>query len=110
MTEISVPNILAVVARKIPSPPSPRFAIGWPSSAVAADAGVPGILMRIALWQPPEIAPTYTPIRAISADCVGKLYVSPVSSAIAIVALRPGSIPISRPDPVARMITIILYG
>ena len=58
MTEISVPHILAVVARKMPSPPSPLLAIGCPSSAVAAEAGVPGMLMRMALWHPPEIAPT----------------------------------------------------
>ena len=50
----------AVVAKKIPRPPSPRWPMGKPSTAVAAEAGVPGIFIRIADWQPPEIEPMYT--------------------------------------------------
>ena len=58
MTLRNVPRKLEVVARKIASPPRPCFAIGCPSRAVAADAGVPGLFKRIADWQPPDIAPT----------------------------------------------------
>ena len=54
---VSVPIHDDIVATKIPSPPSPRWPIGKPSTAVAADAGVPGMFIRIADWQPPEIAP-----------------------------------------------------
>lgn len=54
----SVPIIETVVARNIACPASPRLAIGKPSIAVAAEAGVPGMLSRIADWQPPEIDPT----------------------------------------------------
>lgn len=42
---------------------------------------------------------------AIIAVCVGKLYVSPVKRAMAIVAERPGSIPITRPANVDRHMT-----
>ena len=39
------------------------------------------------------------------AVCVGKLYVNPVRSAIAIVAESPGSIPMTSPARVARHMT-----
>jgi hypothetical protein len=105
-----VPIMEHVSARKIAKPALPCFANGKPSNAVAADAGVPGMFRRIADWHPPEIDPTYTPSSAINADCVGKLYVSPVSNAIAMVALSPGRIPISNPESVARNNTTKLYG
>ena len=38
-------------------PASPRFAIGYPSMTVAAAAGVPGVLMRMAEMAPPYMAP-----------------------------------------------------
>ncbi len=58
ITLIKVPRKLEPVARNIARPPFPCFAIGYPSKAVAAEAGVPGIFNRIADWHPPEIAPT----------------------------------------------------
>ena len=67
ITLISVPMQEAVVARKIARPPLPLLASGNPSSAVAALAGVPGIFNSTAAWQPPEMAPTYTPIREMMA-------------------------------------------
>ena len=42
---------------------SPRFAIGWPSSAVAAASGVPGELSRMAGIAPPDVPPLLTPTR-----------------------------------------------
>ncbi len=58
MTLMKVPKKLAVVASMMARPPSPLRAMGKPSSAVAAEAGVPGIFSRMADWQPPEIDPT----------------------------------------------------
>jgi len=37
---------------------SPRLAIGWPSKPVVIEAGVPGILIRIAGIRPPLMPPT----------------------------------------------------
>ncbi|MPN40382.1 hypothetical protein SDC9_187918 [bioreactor metagenome] len=42
-----VPMEEAVVVSPSAFPPSPRIAIGYPSNAVAAAEGVPGILSRI---------------------------------------------------------------
>ena len=36
--------------------------------AVAAEAGVPGMFSRMAAWQPPEMAPMYTPISVSTAS------------------------------------------
>jgi hypothetical protein len=44
---IIVPMAEAVVVRPIARPPSPLQARGYPSSAVAAEAAVPGILIRM---------------------------------------------------------------
>src|SRR6056297_4019588 len=38
-------------------PASPRSAIGWPSRMVAEEAGVPGVLIRIAGIEPPKMPP-----------------------------------------------------
>jgi hypothetical protein len=50
---ISVPSTEPDVAMPIARPASPCFASAWPSRHDAADAGVPGILSRIAERDPP---------------------------------------------------------
>ncbi len=50
---ISVPRTDPVVAMPMARPASPRRASGKPSSVVAALAGVPGMLSRMALREPP---------------------------------------------------------
>ena len=45
---IIVPMAEAVVVSPMARPPSPLQASGYPSSAVAAEAAVPGILIRMA--------------------------------------------------------------
>ena len=74
--------------------------------AVAAEAGVPGMFSRMADWQPPEMAPMYTPTRISTASGPSMLYVRPVSSATAMVAVRPGSMPNTRPRPTDRISAI----
>ena len=54
---MTVPKNEAPVATKIVRPALPFSARGYPSMAVAAEAGVPGMFRRMALWFPPEIAP-----------------------------------------------------
>ena len=99
-----------VVAKKTPRPPSPRCPMGNPSTAVAADAGVPGILINMADWHPPEIAPIYTATRDRIAISGASRYVSPVKSATAIVAVRPGNIPTTSPKNTDTAITNRLIG
>ena len=48
---------LASSAMAMARPASPRFAIGYPSMTVAAAAGVPGVLIRMAEMAPPYMAP-----------------------------------------------------
>ena len=56
MTEEKIANLSARLA-------SPRLAMGWPSIAVAAASGVPGLFNRIAGIAPPEVPPLLTPTR-----------------------------------------------
>ena len=51
------PNSEAKVAQPMARSALPARAIGYPSSTVAADCGVPGVLIRIA-----EIEPPYTDV------------------------------------------------
>ena len=54
MTALKVPPIIeAIVHIPIAFRPSPRLVSANPSIAVAADAGVPGVLMREAVMEPP---------------------------------------------------------
>ena len=50
---ISVPSTDPDVAMPIARPARPCFASWWPSRHAAADAGVPGMLSRIADREPP---------------------------------------------------------
>ena len=57
-TLMTVPSMEAVMAITIAEPALPCLAIGNPSTAVAAEAGVPGMFSRIAVCAPPEMDPT----------------------------------------------------
>ena len=76
------------------------FAIGQPSSVVAADAGVPGVFKRIAEMLPPQIAPQYTPSSMMIPCTPSKANVSGYKSAIPIFTESPGIAPIRMPAPV----------
>ena len=56
--EIMVPMNEKTMPAPRALPPSPFSIIGPPSKVVAIEAGVPGILSRIAEIRPPEVAPT----------------------------------------------------
>lgn len=67
--------------------------------AVAAAAGVPGVRIRIAEIEPPNIAPQYTPARTISPVDAGIPKVIGISNATPIAADRPGRAPMVIPIP-----------
>ena len=96
-----VPRKAEAFPRKMPNPASPLCPILYPSTAVAAEAGVPGMFNRIAVCTPPDIAPTYTPINERIAVSDEIPYVNPVKRAIAIVEVNPGSTPTSEPKNTA---------
>jgi hypothetical protein len=96
-TPIKEPIAEAVVAVLRAVAPCPDLARGYPSRVVAAFAGVPGILIRIAERDPPYIAPTYIQISITIAMSDGKPKVSPVRRAIPIVAVSPGRAPMIIP-------------
>ncbi len=55
---IMVPMAEDVVVRPMARPPSPLRASGYPSSAVAAEAAVPGMFIRMEAYDPPYVPPT----------------------------------------------------
>ena len=66
---------LKIVPRKENTTPTPRAllaspfaAIGAPSKVVATDAGVPGMLIRMAEIKPPEMPPTNRAINRANAE------------------------------------------
>ena len=54
----------------------PFFVIGYPSRSVAAFAGVPGVLIRIAVIEPPYVPPQYNPRHRRIAGIGSNVYVS----------------------------------
>ena len=58
MTEKTPPMVLATTAMPRARPASPRWASGKPSRQVAAAAGVPGVLIRMAVMAPAKVALT----------------------------------------------------
>ena len=65
--EISPPTKEAVIPSPSALPGLPPRAIGYPSKVVMTAAGVPGILNRVAVINPPLIAPTYIEVRRMIA-------------------------------------------
>ena len=60
-TSTRMPKMVPRKENTVPTPSAlyacPFFAIGLPSKQVATEAGVPGMLMRIAAIRPPDTAP-----------------------------------------------------
>ena len=48
-------------------PGSPFFVMGYPSNTVATDAGVPGIPISVAVINPPDVPPIYSPVIMVKA-------------------------------------------
>mgnify|MGYP006245048771 FL=1 len=91
-------------------PASPFSAIGNPSRAVQADAGVPGVRKSIAAKDPPNFVPTYTPIITKRAGNGFKEYVTGNKIIIAIGELNPGKAPTSSPKNVPKNSKVKLNG
>ena len=62
--EKNPPNALASVTRFKARPASPFFTRAFPSKAVGAEAGVPGIPTKTAGIEPPYTPPQYRPLRS----------------------------------------------
>ena len=98
----TVPMKEEVAESPMAGPASPRWARGNPSRVAAALAGVPGMFNRMEERLPPVMAPTYTHSRMMMAYLGSIPKVRPVSRAIPMVAVRPGSMPTMVPTNVAQ--------
>ena len=77
-------------------------AMGYPSSVVATDAGVPGVFKRIAEIDPPYIAPQYIPSNIRIPPTPWNANVRGNNRAIPILTESPGMAPIRIPAPVPK--------
>ena len=62
------------------------------------EAGVPGVLIRIADIPPDQMAELYTPINIAKPHAGSSQKEMGVSTATAIVAVRPGIVPMKAPE------------
>jgi hypothetical protein len=83
----------AVTPRPNARPGLPDFAIGYPSKVVMMDAGVPGILNKVAVISPPLTDPTYIDTNRINADSPLIENVRGKVRAINIAPVNPGMAP-----------------
>src|SRR4051812_25344820 len=97
--------------------PAPSASSAWPffvmanaSSVYAADAGVPGMRSRQPGMSPEKIAIAVAVTIAAIAGMGGMKNVTGTSSAVAIVAVSPGTAPTNRPNSDAPSMTSTLYG
>ena len=96
--ELSIPPIKeAITAVPKAFPAFPCTVSSYPSIAVAAAAGVPGVRISIADIDPPKIAPQYTPANTINPVEAGIPNVIGIRSATPMAADNPGRAPIVIP-------------
>ena len=76
----------------------------------AADAGVPGMRIRQPGMSPEKIAIAVAVTIAAIAGIGAMKNVTGTSSAVAIVAVSPGTAPTNKPNSDAASITTMLYG
>ena len=76
----------------------PWRASGCPSNAVAAESGVPGVLIKIAGIAPPTVPPLHTPTRNAIARSGSRPNVNGMAIAIAITGPIPGIAATSCPN------------
>src|SRR6266516_2867789 len=84
--------------------------MAYASSVYAADAGVPGIRIRQPGMSPEKIAIAVAVTIAAIAGIGAMKNVTGTSSAVAIVAVSPGTAPTNKPNTDATSITKMLYG
>jgi len=101
------PKTDAVVARAMAFPVSPFWLMGYPSSTVAAAAGVPGIPKVIEVIAPPYTPPINSPSSEIMPVSAGKEKEKGIKITMAIKGPKPGIIPAIIPKKTETAITII---
>src|SRR6476619_1814410 len=110
----AVPNKPPIALKTSPAPSAnsvwPLRVIAYASSVYAADAGVPGIRNRHPGTSPANIAIAVADTMAAMAGIGAMKNVTGTSSAVAIVAVKPGTAPTKRPNSDAASITHRLYG
>src|SRR5436190_22178705 len=84
--------------------------IAYASSQYAAEAGVPGMRSRLPGMSPEKIAIAVAVTMAAIAMIGGMKNVTGTSSAVAIVAVRPGTAPTNSPNSDDAIITITVFG
>ena len=103
-TEKMPPIVLETTAIPNARPASPRWASGYPSNVVAAAAEVPGVLIKMAVIEPANVADTYIVASTVIA-CTGSIVrVKGNKRAAPVVAPRPGSTPMITPKIVVAKI------
>src|SRR5262245_55022665 len=110
----AVPNSPPITENTSPAPsaisPWPFFVIAYASSVYAADAGVPGIRRKQLGMSPAKIAIAVAVTIDAIAGTGGMKNVTGTSSAVAIVAVRPGTAPTNRPNIAEPRMTHRTYG
>ena len=110
----AVPNRPPTAEKTSPAPRAssacPLRVIAKASSVYAAEAGVPGIRSRQPGMSPEKIAIAVAVTIAAIAGIGGMKNVTGTSSAVAIVAVSPGTAPTNRPKSEASTITRMVYG
>src|SRR5215470_1139598 len=114
VTSTTVPNRPPITLKTSPAPSAvsarPFLVIAYASSVYAADAGVPGMRIRQPGMSPEKIAiAVAVTIDAIAGTGAMK-NVTGTRSAVAIVAVSPGTAPTNRPNSAETNITATVYG
>src|SRR6266850_6134903 len=101
VTSTTVPNKPPITLNTKPAPrevsASPFFVIAYASSVYAAEAGVPGMRIRQPGMSPEKIAIAVAVTIEAIAGTGGMKNVTGTSSAVAMVAVSPGTAPTNRP-------------
>src|SRR5262249_44518585 len=110
----AVPNRPPITENTRPAPsaisPWPFFVIEYASSVYAAEAGVPGMRRKQLGMSPAKIAIAVAVTMEAIAGTGGMKNVTGTSSAVAIVAVSPGTAPTNRPNIAEARITHSTYG
>src|SRR5215470_2168357 len=114
VTSTTVPKMPPMTenTRSAPSTVSacPFLVIMYDSSVYAADAGVPGMRISAPGMSPEKIAIAVAVTIDAIAGTGGMKKVTGTSSAVAIVAVRPGTAPTKSPNTAETSITATVYG
>src|SRR5262245_29745821 len=114
VTSTTVPKSPPMTLNTKPAPravsASPFFVIAYASSVYAADAGVPGMRTRQPGMSPEKIAIAVAVTIEAIAGTGGMKKVTGTRSAVAMVAVSPGTAPTNSPNTADARMTAIVYG